>query len=237
MSATYQQSSVTTPEKLKLDPRNRLFSRGARYRLSAEQIRDYALQVSGLLSAKMFGPPVQPPQPKSGLSAAFGGSLDWEPSKGEDRFRRAIYTLWRRTNPYPSFMALDATDRKTCTVRRINTNTPVAAFVTMNDPAFIEAHVATALRITNQNVPDNEKTIFAYSLIVGRQPTEREIQVVTQLLESQLKFYRSNLEEAKKLLAAYTDLPKLSDSQSVDAAAWTIVTNTLLNLDEVLTRN
>ena len=185
----------------------------------------------------MYGPPVKPPQPKSGLSAAFGGSLDWEPSKGEDRYRRAIYTLWRRTNPYPSFMALDATDRKVCTIRRINTNTPVAVFVTMNDPAFVETAVATAQRIANESISESEKLVLAYQLVVCRSPNAEEIDVVNNLLRSQLDFYNTDLEAAKQLTAAYAGLPKLEGDKLAEVAAWSVVVNTLLNLDEVLTRN
>lgn len=237
MSATYQQSSAATPEKLEADPGNRLLSRGSRYRLSAEQLRDYALQCSGLLSDKLYGPPVRPPQPESGLKAAFGGSLDWEPSQGEDRYRRAIYTLWRRTNPYPSFMALDATDRKVCTARRINTNTPVGAFVTLNDPAFVEAAVALALKINRREGADRRRLEDAFHSVVCRTPTSQELTVLEQLLNDQREIYSTKESEASELLAVHPDLPSLAPQQVPEVAAWTLVVNTLFNLDEVLTRN
>ena len=127
MSATYRQSSRITPEKLERDPDNRLFSRGPRARLSAEQIRDQALAASGLLSKKIGGPSVMPPQPDGVWQVVYSDDR-WVTSQGEDRYRRGIYTFWRRTSPYPSAMALDATSRETCTIRRVNTNTPIAAF-------------------------------------------------------------------------------------------------------------
>lgn len=235
MSATYQQSSESTVEKNKIDPANQLLSRGARYRLSAEQIRDYALSTAGLLSRKMYGPPVRPPQPKSGLNAAFGGTLDWEPSHGEDRYRRAIYTLWRRTNPYPSFMALDAVDRRVCTVRRIETNTPVAAFVTLNDPVFVELAVATAQRILAS--ADANKINFSFQLVVGRQPNEDESKLVNDLYQQQLKKYSDNVEGAKELVSVYQPATKVPNEKVAELASWTVVANTLLNLDEALTRN
>jgi hypothetical protein len=240
LSATYQQDSLTDELKQKLDPENRLWSRGARYRLSGEQIRDLALSTSGLLSSKMYGPPVRPPQPRTGLNAAFGGSLDWEPSAGEDRYRRAVYTLIRRTNLYPSLMAFDATNRTTCTARRILTNTPVAAFVTLNDPAFIECAQALAQRVLAEklNASISEKIAYAFQLVVSRDPSPVEEQEIANLLEQLTQQYQGNEEAAQQMATSEpgganppteVDLPTL--------AAWTVVANVLLNLDESLTRN
>ncbi len=235
MSNAYRQSTQTTPHELELDPRNRLVSRGPRFRLTAEQIRDYALATSGLLSPKMFGPPVHPPQPKSGLNAAFGGSLDWNESQGEDRYRRGVYTQWRRTHPYPSFMAMDATDRKVCTVRRIRTNTPVAAFVTLNDPVFVEAAAALAGQIQRHGGQTLEQQItYAFQRVVCRPPDPQEISAISQLYASTLDSYQRRPDQANKLVAAY---PSESDEDRIAQAAWTVVANTLLNLDEVLTKN
>ncbi|HMO13005.1 MAG TPA: PSD1 and planctomycete cytochrome C domain-containing protein [Pirellulaceae bacterium] len=238
-SATYRQASVLSDAKLEIDPNNRLLSRGSRYRLSAEQLRDYALAVSGLLSEKMYGPPVRPPQPKLGLAAAFGGSLDWDPSTGEDRYRRGIYTLWRRTFPYPAFDALDAPDRRVCNVNRTRTNTPIGAFVTLNDPVFIELAVATAMQITSNNQGGDFGTAieFTFRTIVGRIPDERERQIVGELLAKQVANFSGRLEAAKQLISVFEPARGLSDLESVDVAAWTVVANSLLNLDEVLTRN
>ena len=237
MSRTYRQSSRVTAEKAASDPHNELISRAPRYRLSAEQVRDYALAVSGLLSKKIFGPPVQPPQPKTGLNAAFGGSLDWENSPGEDRYRRGIYTLWRRTNPYPSFMAMDATDRKTCTIRRIRTNTPVAAFVTLNDPAFVEMAQALARRIDQYPVEaESQKIEFAFRTVTMRRPSDAERNAVSQLLHQAVASFEAD-ESAARAMAISEFQPLSDDSDMVSVAAWTVVANALLNLDQVLTRN
>ncbi|MFG0254240.1 MAG: DUF1553 domain-containing protein, partial [Rhodopirellula sp. JB053] len=146
-SATYRQSSAATPELIETDPANRLCARGPRFRASAEMVRDQALFVSGLLSPKMYGAPVRPMQPDLGLKAAFGSATDWQTSKGEDRYRRGIYTMWRRSSPYPSMAQFDAPNREVCTVRRIRTNTPLQALVTLNDPVYIEAAQALARNV------------------------------------------------------------------------------------------
>ena len=134
-------------------------------------------------------------------------------------------------------MALDATDRKICTTRRIRTNTPVASFVTLNDPAFVETAVATANRIVQSSVDNSARIQFAYQLIVGRTPNEKEFAVLEQLVQQQYDHYKSNAPEATKLLAYHQPLAKKQGDEALELAAWTIVANTLLNLDEVLTRN
>ena len=125
-------------ESLRIDPNGALISRGPNFRLSAEMIRDQALAASGLLSTKIGGPPVMPWQP-SGVWQVVYSSKQWEPSPGEDRYRRAVYTLWRRTAPHPSMTTFDAPSGETCTLRRIRTNTPLQALVTLNDPTLVEA--------------------------------------------------------------------------------------------------
>jgi hypothetical protein len=147
LSAAYRQSARVTPELFERDPDNRLLARGPRVRLTAEMVRDQALFVGGLLSSKMYGPSVRPPQPNLGVSAAFGGSIDWQTSAGEDKFRRGLYTVWRRSNPYPSMSTFDAPNRDTCIVRRNRTNTPLQALVTMNDPVYVEAAQGLARRM------------------------------------------------------------------------------------------
>ncbi|MDZ4820773.1 MAG: DUF1553 domain-containing protein, partial [Planctomycetota bacterium] len=154
-SAAYRQSSVVAVDKLQADPDNRMLSRGPRVRLSAEMVRDQALAVSGLLSPKMYGPSVKPPQPSLGLTAAFGGSTDWETSQGEDKFRRALYTTLRRSNPYPSMAVFDTPNREVCTVRRNSTNTPLQALVTLNDPVYVEAAQSLSrLIVSSAKTPD-----------------------------------------------------------------------------------
>jgi hypothetical protein len=149
-SAAYRQTSKCPPDLVARDPENRLLACGPRVRLSAEVIRDQALAAAGLLSRKKGGPSVKPPQPNLGLAAAFGGGIDWQTSTGEDRYRRAIYTTWRRSNPYPSMATFDAPSREVCTVRRPRSNTPLQALVTLNDPAYVEAAQALARRMVRE---------------------------------------------------------------------------------------
>src|SRR5207253_11387031 len=146
-SATYRQSSRVTLALLEKDPENLLLARGPRFRMPAEIVRDQALAVSGLLSKKLYGPPVRPPRPALGLTAAFGSSLDWKPSEGEDRYRWALYIDWRRTSPYPSMATFDAPNREVCALKRPRSNTPLQAFVTLNDPVYFEAAQGLARRM------------------------------------------------------------------------------------------
>ncbi|WP_417849548.1 DUF1553 domain-containing protein [Thalassoglobus sp.] len=235
MSATYRQSSTVDAELVARDPKNRLLARGPRFRLSAEMIRDQALSISGLLSRKMHGPSVNPPRPKLGLRAAFGGSTDWETSKGEDKFRRGIYTTWRRSLPYPSMDAFDAPSREVCTVRRIRTNTPLQALVTLNDPVYIEAAQALAGRILSEaGATQDEQLTYGFLLCTARQPTEQELNVLRSTFESLREKYTNEIESAQKL--------KVIGSQETEKtpveiqASWTVLSNVLLNLDETLTR-
>jgi hypothetical protein len=233
MSAAYRQSSRTTPEKLASDPDNRLISRGPRDRLTAEQIRDQALAVSGLLSRKMGGPSVMPPQPENLWQVVYSDDR-WVTSSGEDRYRRGLYTFWRRTNPYPSAMALDATSRETCTVRRISTNTPIAAFALLNDPAFVEAAQALARRIMEYGSTDAAaRATYAFRRVLARQPAVEEVQRLVALFESERKHYEANAEAAVKM--ATSELGAADASTNIaELAAWTVVSNVLLNLDETL---
>ena len=128
------------------DARNRLLARGPRTRLTAEMVRDQALSAAGVLSPRVGGPPVMPPQPEGVWQVVYNGSK-WETPPGDDRYRRALYTYWRRTSPYPSFMTFDASSREVCTARRVVTNTPLQALVTLNDPVYFEAARALAKRM------------------------------------------------------------------------------------------
>jgi mono/diheme cytochrome c family protein len=233
MSAAYQQSSKVTPEQFERDPENRLLARGPRFRLSAETIRDQALAVSGLLSRTMYGPSVRPPRPSSGLSAAFGGGLDWQTSSGADKFRRGIYTEWRRTSPYPSMITFDAPNRETCSLRRGRTNTPLQALVTLNDPVYVEAAQALGRRLAETPGELKEKLAFGFRLCVARAPTEVELTRLEQLFVSAREAYAAQPEQAKKMAEDPLG-PIPSGGNAAEYAAWTVVGNVLLNLDEFL---
>src|SRR5207302_3270260 len=165
------QSSRVTPALVERDPDNRLFARGPRFRSAAEVSRDQALFVSGLLSPKMGGPPVRPPRPKLKLNAAFGGATDWETSPGEDKVRRALYTFWRRTTPYPSMVTFDAPGRNVCAVNRPRTNTPLQALVTLNDPVYVEAAQALARRMLREGgATVQDRARHGFRLCLARAP-------------------------------------------------------------------
>ena len=231
-SATYRQSVKVSPEAASSDPDNRWLARGPRVRLSAEMVRDQALQAAGLLSKKMYGPPVKPPQPSSGLSAAFGSSTDWQTSMGEDRYRRAIYTTWRRSNPYPSMATFDAPNREVCTLKRNRTNTPLQALVTMNDPVYVEAAQALGRLMLGHDGSLSEKIQFGFRRCVLRSATEAELTALAGLYEDTLAELKPAPADAVKLATdPLGPLPEGTDP--VQAAAMTVVGNVLLNLDEL----
>ena len=234
MSATYRQSSKVSDELQQRDPDNRLLAHGPRFRMSAETLRDQALFVSGLLSPKMFGPPVKPPQPNLGLSAAFGSSTDWQTSAGEDKYRRGIYTTWRRSNPYPSMATFDAPNREVCTVRRVRTNTPLQALVTLNDPVNVEAAQALARRVVKeggQTVAD--KARYGFRLTLSRPPHENELGRLVNLYERSLTRFQQSAEDAVRMATDPLGAAP-ADANVAELAAWTVVGNVMLNLDETV---
>src|SRR6185503_12399774 len=210
-----------------------LLSRGPRLRLTAEEVRDQALAVSGLLSPKMHGPPVRPPQPSLGLSAAFGGAVDWQTSEGEDRYRRGLYTTWRRSSPYPSMTTFDAPNREVCTVRRARTNTPLQALVTLNDPVYVEAAQALARHMARAEGTPADKARLGFRLVLARPPGEDELSRLVRLYQEVRTKVGGDKDKAAKL--ATVPLGALAGGEDpVEAAAWTVVGNVLLNLDETL---
>jgi hypothetical protein len=235
-SATYQQSSRTTPELLEKDPRNRLLSRYPRRRLDAEIVRDQALAVSGLLSRKLGGPSVYPPQPEGLWRAAFNSERTYTTSTGEDRYRRGLYTIWRRTVPYPGLATFDAPSRETCTFRRLPTNTPLQAYVTLNDPVFVECAQALGRRLAREGGSTPADRIrYGLRLVLCRPAEDAGVRMLLKLYESELTHYREHEPDALKL--ATEPLGKLPEGLSAaEAAAWTVVSNVLLNLDGVLTK-
>lgn len=231
-SAAYRQSSRVTDELIARDPQNRLLARGPRFRLSAEMIRDQALSVSGLLAQKLYGPPVRPLQPNQGVNAAFGSAIDWKTSEGDDKFRRGLYTTWRRSNPYPSMMAFDAVNREVCTVRRDRTNTPLQALVTLNDPVYVEAAQALARRIAKHGGSTAERVAYGFRLATARAPESSEQARLVKLFDVVRSKYADNT-EAAMAIATMPLGPVPEGADVVDLAAWTVVGNVLLNLDEM----
>jgi hypothetical protein len=215
------------------DPDNRWLARGPRVRLSAEMVRDQALAVSGLLSSKMYGPPVRPPQPNLGLRAAFGDSTDWKTSAGDDRYRRAIYTTWRRSNPYPSMATFDAPNREVCTLRRTRTNTPLQSLVTLNDPVYVEAAQALARRAIQHSSVVADQVAYAFRCCLLRAPHDTELKQLVMLYNDS----RARLADQPKAAVKLATIPLGNLPANVDpvaAAAMTVVGNVLLNLDEMV---
>ncbi|MES2595929.1 MAG: DUF1553 domain-containing protein [Verrucomicrobiota bacterium] len=243
MTQAYRQSSSLSESKIRnlseLDPDNRLLARGPRFRPTGEMLRDQALAVSGILSAKMYGPSVRPVAPNMGLSTAFGRSNDWVTSGGEDKHRRSVYTEIRRNSPYASFTTFDAGNREVCMVRRNRTNTPLQAFVTLNDPVFIETNQAMARRMVigdGKALPSvKDKLVRMFKLCVSREPSAPEIATLTRLHDETLASYQQDKAAATQMA---TDpigaAPEGSDI--AELAAWTTVANVVMNLDEFLMR-
>jgi hypothetical protein len=227
LSATYRQSSAVQPQLADRDPYNRLLARGPRVRMEAEMIRDVALSTSGLLSPKMFGPSVYPLQPDGIWNQPYS-SDKWTTSGGDDRYRRSLYTFWRRTSPYPSFMTFDATSRELCTVRRVRTNTPLQALTLLNDPASFEAARALAHRMTAVAGGPRVRAASGVKLVLSREATPMEIDRLVATYEQELKHYRSRTDAAALVAPG-------NDEDPADMSAWTLVANVLLNLDEAVT--
>jgi hypothetical protein len=231
-SATYRQASAVSPLLLERDPYNRLFARGPRFRLDAEAVRDVALATSGLLSAKMHGPSVFPYQPPGIWNMPYN-SDKWTMSEGEDQYRRSIYTFWRRTSPYPAFMTFDATSREYCTARRVRTNTPLQALTLLNDPSSFEAARALAVRMVTEPSVDDVRQRIAYGmkLVLARDAMPAEIERLAKFFEGERAHYQSQPDAAAAVVGSTA-----KGVPSAEAAAWTLVANVLLNLDETVTK-
>jgi hypothetical protein len=234
--ADYTDYSNVRPELLEKDPRNRLLARAPRVRLEAEMVRDQALALSGLLSRKLDGPSVFPPQPNGLWQAAFNGQRTWATSQGEDRYRRGLYTFWRRTVPYPSMATFDAPSRETCTIKRARTNTPLQSLVTLNDPVYVEAAQALARRIVHEGGAGAEpRARYALQLCLGRPPRPEQVVPIVSLYTAERQRY-DNDREAAVSLATNPLGPLPPGMEPAELAAWTAVANVLLNLDAVLTK-
>jgi hypothetical protein len=234
LSSTYQQSYVMDEVRVQKDPRNVWLSRAPHFRLSAEVVRDQALGASGLLSEKQGGPPVMPPQPEGLWRSTYSGAK-WVTSQGEDRFRRGIYTFWKRTTPYPSMEIFDATTREVCQIRRISTNTPLQALVTLNDPVYVEASIAMALRWIEDSQSETERIGKGFLSTLVRPIEPSELDRLQKLLGTSRQYFRENPDAAKLLLSEYP--LKIDESiNPQELASWAMLTSALLNLDEFLTR-
>lgn len=225
MSATYQQDSHVTPEHLEKDPYNRFLTRGPRVRLSAEQVRDQALAVSGLLSKKMYGKSVMPYQPEGIWNSVWSGEY-WKKSEGEDQHRRGVYTFHKRTSPYPSMMMFDGSSREVCLSRRIRTNTPLQALVTLNDSVFFEAATHLAKRMSANEKQVNDQISKGYKTLMLREISKEKLTVLRDFYDEALAAYQMDKKAAEELTKDKTTTPH--------RAAMILVANAMLNLDEAI---
>lgn len=233
MSATYRQSSIVTEKSKEKDPLNKYYSRAPRIRLNAEQIRDQALAVTGILSKKMYGPGVMPYQPEGIWASPYAGEY-WKQSQGEDQYRRAVYTYWKRTSAYPSMITFDGVAREVCVARRIRTNTPLQALTLMNDSTYWDISVQFAKKISQgPKQPVHKQIQQAYEKTTGQPISPAKMNLLTNLYGTAYNKIRKEDERIKLMMADSCINPK--DYQSI--AALSVVTNTILNLDEVITKN
>lgn len=236
MSAGYRQTSIVDPSLREKDPNNQWFSRQNRFRLDAEVVRDNALAVSGLLSKKLGGPSVKPYQPAGYWQYLNFPVREWANDKGENQYRRGLYTYWQRTFLHPSLAAFDAPSREECTVDRSRSNTPQQALVLLNDPTYVEsARVLAALVVSSGSADTPARLEFAFRRVLSRAPRPEEVKVLTELLAKHQKEFAADPESAKKLLAV-GDAPAPAGDAG-ELAAWTSVCRVLLNLHETITRN
>jgi hypothetical protein len=235
MSSTYRQSSEFRPELLERDPGNRWLARSPRFRLSARMIRDQALFVSGLLHEQLKGPSVKPYQPE-GLWKEIATTTNYEQSTGTDLYRRSLYTYWKRTVAPPNMAIFDAAGREMCVVRSARTNTPLQALDLMNDVTYLEAARALAEGCFREAEPDVDSRIaHAFLLATAREPDSEELSILRKSYQKHLDDYQQDPGAAKQLISqgASQPNPKLDKAE---LAAMTVVTATILNLDEVITR-
>jgi hypothetical protein len=231
MSSTYQQSSALTPELRQKDPFNKYYARGPRVRLSAEEIRDQSLCISGLMSNKMYGPGVMPYQPK-GIWLSPWNSADWVQSKGEDQYRRAVYTYWKRSAAYPAMITFDIASREVCSARRINTNTPLQALTTLNDSAYTDASRNFAYRMQREagnNAAQQMRTGF--KLATYHDIDKNSLQALVKLYNVAYNQFKSNLEKTCEMVGG------MGEHTNAETAALIVVANAIFNLDEVVTKN
>ena len=238
MSATYQQSEQVPKEKLEKDPQNKLFARGPHVRLEAEEIRDQALAASGLLVQKIGGPPVKPYQPEGVWEAVAmkdSNTRVYMQDQGEGLYRRSLYTFWKRIAPPPTLEILNAPSREVFCTRRERTDTPLQAFVTMNDPQFVEAARQVAARALESSTSFDARLDSVTAPLLARRLTSKERLAVRQLQQRALESYQRDPAAAQSLITVGESKPD-EKLPPPELAAWTIVASEVMNLDESLTK-
>ncbi|WP_245957527.1 DUF1553 domain-containing protein [Chitinophaga flava] len=232
LSAAYQQDATTTPALLEKDPANRLLARGPHFRLTAEEVRDQALAVSGLLNRNLHGPSVMPYQPEGIWQTVWSGEY-WKQAQDGNQYRRALYVFQKRTSPYPSMISFDGSSREVCLQRRIRTNTPLQALTTLNDPVYVETARALAQQMLSNGHDDATACIrWGYQAAMCRSLPDNKLAVLHRLYQSALQQYRQSPAAAKALLQYKDTTPQMAQ-----LAALTVVANAIMNLDEFLTKS
>ncbi len=237
MSSTYRQSSLVSDELEEWDPKNVLLARQSRFRLDAEMIRDSALSVSGLLNPVVGGESAFPYQPAGYYAQLNFPEREYRPSKDEYQYRRGVYTHWQRQFLHPWLLAFDAPSREECTAQRVISNTPSAALVLLNDPSFVEAARALAGRVlTEGSGTDEDQLAWMYKHVLGRAPSDQEVELLAALLEKHRQYYNAHPRDARRLIAIGLSTP-VAEVPKPEQAAWTSVCRVLLNLDESIMRD
>jgi hypothetical protein len=239
-SATYRQDSKVTPKLIEMDPENRWLARGPRHRLDAEVLRDYALFTSGLINLKMGGRGVRPYQP-AGIWEAVGyttsNTAQYTQDHGDALYRRSLYLFWKRTAPPASMTTFDAPSREQCRARRERTNTPLQALLTMNDPQYFEAARQLGFHMLHDGgATDADRLRRGFRIVTAREPSGREAEVLAQALSLQRQHFTADLEAAKKVISVGESAAP-AEAPAAELAAYTMLANLMLNLDEALTKN
>jgi len=228
-SATYRQSSVSEIKSTSKDPFNKYYARGPRVRLNAEQLRDMALAVSGALSTEMYGPSVMPWQPSGIWSSPYNGE-SWKNSIGPEKYRRAIYTYWKRTSPYPSMLNFDAMAREVCAARRIRTNTPLQALTLMNDQAYLDISRQFSFAIAKQADKPKLQVEIAWKRATGREITPQKITALMQLYDKALLKFKGDENKTCEMTGL------MDENNKPEIAALVVTIHTIMNTDEVITK-
>jgi hypothetical protein len=238
LSSTYRQDSRASDTLLERDPRNRLLARGPRFRAEAEVVRDIALTASGLLHEQVGGRSFFPPVPESLFALNFV-KIEWKPAPAPDRYRRSLYMFRRRSMPDPVMASFDAPNGDSSCVRRVRSNTPLAALASLNEPVFVEAAQALALRtLRDGGRTDEERAAYAFQACTGREPKSAEVATILELLRSRDARIAEGWLPAREISAGEGKVPELpAGTNPRQLAGWTIVSRVLLNLDETLTKN
>jgi hypothetical protein len=237
MSSTYRQSSTHRPELVDVDPLNRWLARQNRLRVEAELVRDLALQVSGLLSIKIGGPSVFPPMPPELAKLSYNNSFSWSNSEGEDRYRRGLYTFFKRTIPHPTLMTFDCPDANQTCVNRNVSNTPIQALALLNNESFVEATQALANKIVAEPGTDRQRLENAFAICLTRKASEEELEKLARLLDRSRTYYKNAPESAKLVVGDKGSSTNGSSTlENSELGAWIATLRVLINLDEFITR-